>query len=67
MSDRIPRPVLKKISHTTTPTTSDSTIMDDTVMTMDGAGLMGGPTTAIPATRQTVVTTVPKVHIRRRR
>lgn len=32
---------------TDTPTNSDSTIMDDTSMQMDGNGLMGGPVTTI--------------------
>jgi hypothetical protein len=40
-----PRPiiVIKKQSTSSLPVNGDSTIMDDTVMTMDGVGLMGGP------------------------
>ena len=42
-----PRPIVKTKRHplTNTPVNGDSTIMDDTVMTMDGTGLMGGPVT----------------------
>lgn len=41
----IPVSTIKEQPLTTTPPNGDSTIMDDTVMTMNGTGLMGGPVT----------------------
>lgn len=41
--------------------------MDDTVVTMDGAALMGGETITTPIARQTVVNIVPQGRMRRRR
>ena len=49
------------------PTNSDATIMDDTVMIMDGAGLMGGKTVTQPVMRQRVVNYVPRAIIKIRR
>lgn len=37
-----------------TPTHSDTTIMDDTVMTMNGLALMGGPVTSIENVRSVI-------------
>lgn len=46
---------------TSRPTTSDSTIMDDTVITMDSTtALMGGLAVDLSATRQTLETVVPR-------
>lgn len=47
MSNDIPVSTIKEQAITDTPTNGDATIMDDTVMTMDGSGLMGGPVTVI--------------------
>ncbi len=52
-----PRPVvnIKKQPMTNTPVRSDSTIMDDTVMTMDGSALMGGPVAIVGSVAAKVV------------
>lgn len=44
MSNDMPTSTIKEQSLTDTPTNSDSTIMDDTVVLMDSNALMGGPT-----------------------
>lgn len=54
-------------AQTAIPVNGDNTIMDDTVMTMDGLALMGGPVTTGVAMRQTVVKIVPRAKIRIRR
>lgn len=43
MSNDIPVSTIKAQPLTNTPVNGDATIMDDTVMTMDGSALMGGP------------------------
>lgn len=58
---------IKPQSQTDVPITSDSTIMDDTVITMDGVGLMGGPTVTMPPMQQTVENIKPRGIIRTRR
>ena len=50
-----------------TPTNGDATIMDDTVMTMDGLALMGGQTSILPTMPQTIVTIRPRGIIKKRR
>ena len=64
----MPRPSLRRQGQTTTPTTSDATLVDDTTALVDDAtALVGGPTTSAPTVRVTVRTVVPspKVKIRR--
>jgi hypothetical protein len=58
---------IKPQVQTSTPTNSDSTIMDDTVMTMDGLGLMGGQVTIQPAMRSKIKPLVPRLKPRIRR
>ena len=63
-----PQGNIKHQAQTSVPTTSDSTIMDDTVVIMDSAtALMGGPTSHQPVMRQTINTIKPRssIHIRR--
>lgn len=43
MTNDIPVSTIKAQPLTNTPVNGDATIMDDTVMTMDGTALMGGP------------------------
>lgn len=42
-----PSSEIPKQSQTATPVTGDATIMDDTVVLMDGDALMGGPNTSV--------------------
>ena len=49
-----PSGIIRRQPLTETPTNGDSTIMDDTVMTMDGTGLMGGPVTISSGIKATV-------------
>lgn len=59
---------MKRNVQVSTPTVSDGTIMDDTVVTMDSStALMGGSTTSISAQRQTIKTVVPRPIIKIRR
>lgn len=53
----IPVSTIKKQSQTNTPVHSDSTIMDDTVMIMDGSALMGGPVTITEEVKSKVIVT----------
>lgn len=62
-----PRPRLKAQAQTTTPTNGDATIMDDTVMTMNGLALMGGKTAIQPLMRQSIAPIVPRATIKKRR
>ena len=63
-----PQGNIKHQAQTSVPTTSDATIMDDTVITMDSAtALMGGNTTPMPAMKQTIKTIKPRATIRTRR
>lgn len=52
----VPVATIKKQSQTNTPVHSDSTIMDDTVMTMNGSALMGGPVTITEEVKSKVET-----------
>lgn len=45
MSNDIPVSTIKEQALTNTPTTGDTTLVDDTVVLVDGAGLVGGPHT----------------------
>lgn len=45
MTNDIPVSFIKEQPLTNTPPNGDATIMDDTVMTMEGTALMGGPVT----------------------
>lgn len=63
-----PRASIKPQVQTMTPTTSDSIIMDDTIVTMDSStALMGGLTVTHSAMRQTVTKVVPRANIKVRR
>lgn len=55
MSNDIPVSTIKEQALTNTPTTGDTTLVDDTVVLVDGAGLVGGPNTIIDNIK-TVVT-----------
>lgn len=58
---------LKPQAQVNLPVNGDNTIMDDTVMTMDGNALMGGKTVTESVMRQSIVKTVPTAKIRLRR
>lgn len=63
-----PQGNIKHQAQTSVPTTSDATIMDDTVVTMDSAtALMGGKTVTMPTMKQTINTIKPRATIRTRR
>ena len=60
----IPTFTIETQAHTTTPVNSDDTIMDDTVMTMDGSGLMGGPVTIQPIMKSDILPPDPSPKIK---
>ena len=63
-----PQGNIKHQAQTSVPTTSDSTIMDDTVVIMDSAtALMGGKTVTMPIMKQSIETIKPQATIRIRR
>lgn len=67
---RIDKPAgrLRKQVHTTVPVVTDATLVDDTVALVDSTtALSGGQTTSIPVTRQSIVQTIPRASIRKRR
>ena len=61
------RDSIKAQVQTTLPSNSDSTIMDDTVMIMDGVGLMGGQTVIHEMINLSVKPTEPRFNIKIKR
>jgi hypothetical protein len=45
MTNDVPVSIIKEQALTDTPTTGDSTLVDDTVVLVDGTALVGGPNT----------------------
>lgn len=67
---RIDKPTgrLRPQAQTTVPVTGDATLVDDPVALVDDpVALVGGQTTSVPATRQSIVKTIPKARIKIRR
>ena len=55
---------IRKQNHTSTPVTSDATLVDDTVALVDDAtALVGGQTASFPTMRSTIRTVVPSAKI----
>jgi hypothetical protein len=67
MSIDIPQSEIKNQIHTDVIDTVDDTLVDDTVMLVDGSGLVGGPTTPIDNLSQTLDNKPPKATMIRRR
>lgn len=52
----VPVSTIREQALTDTPTTGDSTLVDDTVVLVDGSGLVGGPNTIVESINTKVTT-----------
>lgn len=67
VGNNIARNSIEPQAQTSLPPNSDATIMNDTVIIMDGSGLMGGQATIHPLIRSSIRPLEPRFNIKTKR